>query len=219
MPLNRAQAARLIKRLDRGTIDDAGVKEIRGDWRVWARPSQLPPEGDWRIWLLLAGRGFGKTRSGAEWVRAQAESGAAQRIALVAPTARDARLVMVEGESGLLSIASAEARPTFEVSKRQLAWPNGAIATLFSADEPDRLRGPQFDAAWCDELAAWRYPAAWDMLMMGLRLGKHPRVVVTTTPKPVKLIRALLASPDCVVTRGGTRDNATISRRAFSPRS
>src|SRR5690348_10028225 len=99
-------------------------------------------------------------------------------------------------------------RPVFEPSKRQLTWPNGAIATLFSADEPDRLRGPQFDAAWCDELAAWRYPQAWDMLMMGLRLGQNPRVVVTSTPKPVKLIRALLASPDCAVTRGGTRENA-----------
>src|SRR6185437_3054620 len=182
--------------------------DVLDDWRIWARPSQLPPEGDWRIWLLLAGRGFGKTRSGAEWVRVQAESGAARRIALVAPTARDARLVMVEGESGLLAIAPDDRRPVFEPSKRQLTWPNGAIATLFSADEPDRLRGPQFDAAWCDELAAWRYPAAWDMLMMALRLGTNPRVVVTTTPKPVKLIRLLLASPDCVATRGGTRDNA-----------
>jgi phage terminase large subunit-like protein len=155
VPIKPIHAARLIDHLDRGTIDDAGVKEVRFDWSLWARPSQLPPDGDWRVWLLLAGRGFGKTRSGAEWVRAQAESGAAARIALVAPTARDARLVMVEGQSGLLAIAPDAARPVFEPSKRQLTWPNGAIATLFSADEPDRLRGPQFDAAWCDELAAW----------------------------------------------------------------
>jgi phage terminase large subunit-like protein len=125
------------------------------DWRLWARPSQLPPAGDWRVWLLLAGRGFGKTRSGAEWVRAQVSAGAAKRIALVAPTAADARDVMIEGESGLLAIAPSDDRPLYEPSKRRLSWPNGAVATLFSADEPERLRGPQFDAAWCDELAAW----------------------------------------------------------------
>jgi predicted phage terminase large subunit-like protein len=208
MPLTPAEATQLVADIDDAPLELENAQRLLDDWRVWARPSQLPPEGDWRIWLLLAGRGFGKTRSGAEWVRAQVESGAALRIALVAPTARDARLVMVEGESGLLAIAPDTMRPVFEPSKRQLTWPNGAIATLFSADEPDRLRGPQFDAAWCDELAAWRYPQAWDMLMMALRLGTNPRVVVTTTPKPVKLVRALLASPDCAVTRGGTRDNA-----------
>ena len=208
MPITSDEATRLAAEIDDAPLPEDDAQAVLDDWRVWARPSQLPPPGDWRVWLLLAGRGFGKTRSGAEWVRGLAESGAARRIALVAPTARDARLVMVEGESGLLAIAPAEARPTFEPSKRQLTWPNGAIATLFSADEPDRLRGPQFDAAWCDELAAWRYPEAWDMLMMALRLGQNPRVVVTTTPKPVKLIRALLAAPDCVVTRGGTQENA-----------
>ncbi len=208
MPLNPAEASQLIAEIDDAPLPDDEACAVLDDWSVWARASQLPPAGAWRIWLLLAGRGFGKTRSGAEWVREQAESGAAQRIALVAPTARDARLVMVEGESGFLAIAPDAMRPVFEPSKRLLTWPNGAIATLFSADEPDRLRGPQFDAAWCDELAAWRYPAAWDMLMMALRLGENPRAVVTTTPKPVKLIRALLASPDCAVTRGGTRENA-----------
>lgn len=202
------EAEQLADELERVPLPDDKAQTVLGDWRVWARPEQLAPDGNWRVWLLLAGRGFGKTRSGAEWVRAQVESGAAERIALVAPTARDARLVMVEGESGLLAIAPPDARPVFESSKRQLVWPNGAVATLFSADEPDRLRGPQFDAAWCDELAAWRYPAAWDMLMMALRLGTSPRAVVTTTPKPVKLIRMLLAAPDCIVTRGTTRDNA-----------
>jgi predicted phage terminase large subunit-like protein len=211
--MNPSEAALLDAHVARDDFTQSDATATLDDWRVWARPSQLPPAklvngGDWRVWLLLAGRGFGKTRSGAEWVRTAVASGAAQRIALVAPTARDARLVMVEGESGLLSIAPDGQRPVFEPSKHQLVWPSGAMATLFSADEPDRLRGPQFDAAWCDELAAWRYPQAWDMLMMGLRLGTQPRAVVTTTPKPVKLIRALLASPDCVVTRGTTRDNA-----------
>ncbi|HEX4192423.1 MAG TPA: terminase family protein, partial [Stellaceae bacterium] len=208
MPLTSDEAARLVAEIDADPMSRRAARDMLDGWHHWARPSQLAPDGEWRVWLLLAGRGFGKTRSGAEWVRGLAESGAARRIALVAPTARDARLVMVEGESGILSIAPADDRPAYEISKRQLTWPNGAIATVFSADEPDRLRGPQFDAAWCDELAAWRYPAAWDMLMMGLRLGQNPRVVVTTTPKPVKLIRTLLASPDCVVTRGGTRENA-----------
>ena len=160
MPLNPAEASQLAAEIEDAPLPDDDAQDVLDDGRVWARPSQLPPPKllngrAWRVWLLLAGRGFGKTRSGAEWVRGLAESGAAQRIALVAPTARDARLVMVEGESGLLAIASATMRPVFEPSKRQLTWPNGAIATLFSADEPDRLRGPQFDAAWCDELAAW----------------------------------------------------------------
>ena len=206
--MNPDEAALLDARVAREDFTHDDAVDTLHDWHLWARPSQLAPEGAWRVWLLLAGRGFGKTRTGAEWVRAAAESDAARRIALVAPTARDARLVMVEGASGLLAIAPDAQRPVYEASKAQLAWPSGAVATLFSADEPDRLRGPQFDAAWCDELAAWRYPQAWDMLMMALRLGRHPRVVATTTPKPVKLIRQLLAAPDCVVTRGTTRENA-----------
>ena len=180
---------------------------LNHDWRFWARPAQLPPEGAWRVWLLLAGRGFGKTRSGAEYIRARIESRSARRVALVAPTAADARDVMVEGESGLLSIAWDDYRPAYEPSKRRLTWPNGAIATCFSADEPERLRGPQHDLAWCDELAAWRYPAAWDNLLFGLRLGADPRAVVTTTPKPVKLLRDLLAAPGTAVTRGATCEN------------
>jgi phage terminase large subunit-like protein len=167
----------------------------------------LPPEGEWRIWLLLAGRGFGKTRTGAELVRTGAVSGSARRIAFVAPTAADARDVMVEGESGILTISPSRERPMYEPSKRRLTWPNGAIATLFSADEPDRLRGPQHDLAWCDEVAAWRHPVAWDMLMLGLRLGRRPRAVVTTTPRPTHLIRMLLADPLVVVTRGRTAEN------------
>ncbi len=188
---------------------------LQNDWRFWARPSQLPPAGDWRIWLLLAGRGFGKTRCGAEWVREQVEDGAARRIALVAPTAGDARDVMVEGASGILAVSRSTNRPLYEPSKRRLTWPDGAAATLFSADEPERLRGPQFDAAWCDEVAAWRYAEAWDMLMFGLRLGTRPRCVATTTPKPVRIIRTLLASPDCIVTGGSTRENAANLAPSF----
>jgi predicted phage terminase large subunit-like protein len=177
------------------------------DWTFWARENQVPPTGDWRIWLLLAGRGYGKTRTGAEWVRARVMAGLAGRIALVAPTAADTRDVMVEGESGLLAISWPEGRPLYEPSKRRVTWDNGAIATTYSADEPERLRGPQHDFAWCDELAAWRYAEAWDMLLFGLRLGADPRAVVTTTPRPTKLIRALVADPTVVVTRGTTAEN------------
>jgi phage terminase large subunit-like protein len=177
------------------------------EWTFWARDNQRPPEGDWRIWLLLAGRGFGKTRTGAELVRSRVAAQNARRVALVAPTAGDARDVMVEGESGILAISPQWERPLWEPSRRRLTWPNGAIATYYSAEEPERLRGPQHDAAWCDELASWRYPEAWDMLMFGLRLGNDPRVVVTTTPRPTALIRALLKHPAIVVTRGSTYEN------------
>ena len=165
--------------------------------------------------MLLAGRGFGKTRTGAEFVRAEVEAGRAGRVALVAPTAADARDVMVEGESGLLAICPPSNRPRYEPSKRRVTWDNGAIATLYSADEPERLRGPQHDLAWPDELAAWRYPETWDMLMFGLRLGARPRVVVTTTPRPTRLIRDLLAAPTTVVTRGSTYDNRANLAPAF----
>ncbi len=160
-------------------------------------------------------RATGGTRTGAEFVRASVMARQARHIALVAPTALDARSVMVEGESGLLSIGPADERPDYEPSLHRLTWQNGAVATLFSADEPDRLRGPQHDLAWCDELAAWRYPAAWDMLMFGLRLGADPRAVVTTTPRPIKLLRELLADPKVVTTRGRTIENAKNLAPAF----
>jgi phage terminase large subunit-like protein len=198
-----------------GALDEEASEALLADWQFWARPNQLPPPGDWRIWLLLAGRGFGKTRSGAEWVRRQVEQGKACRIALVAPTAASARDVMIEGESGLLAISPEDKRPSYEPSKRRLTWKNGAIATAFSAEEPDRLRGPQHDAAWCDELAAWHYAEAWDMLMLGLRLGRDPRCVVTTTPKPVPLIRRLLADKRVALTRGSTYENARNLAPAF----
>ncbi|TMJ56865.1 MAG: ATP-binding protein [Alphaproteobacteria bacterium] len=196
-------------------LSPAEARALLYDWSFWARPAQQPPAGSWRVWLLLAGRGFGKTRTGAELVRARVAGWTARRLALVAPTAADARNVMVEGESGILAISPPWDRPRYEPSKRRLTWPNGAIATLYSADEPERLRGPQHDATWCDELGSWRYPEAWDMLMLGMRLGADPRIVVTTTPRPTKLIRALIADPTAVVTRGSTYENRTNLAPAF----
>src|SRR6516162_4585245 len=183
---------------------------LETSWPAIARPNQLPPPGDWwQIWLLLAGRGFGKTRTLAEWVCEQALFGLASRIALVAATAADARDVLVEGESGILAVAPPWFRPIYEPSKRRLTWPNGAIGTTFSAEEPERLRGPQHDAAVCDELGSWSRPETWDMLQFGLRLGRNPRCLVATTPRPTKLIRELLAREgrDVVVTRGSTYEN------------
>lgn len=193
-------------------FSDREILALAYDWDgVFARPSQrLPQEIVDRSkmgWLALAGRGWGKTRVGAETIRSKVESGKYGRAAFVAPTAADARDVMVEGESGILACAPPWARPIYEPSKRRLTWPNGAIATLYSADEPDRLRGPQHDIAWADELAAWRYPDAWDMLEFGLRLGPHPIAVVTTTPKPTKLVKQLVSDPRFVVTAGSTFEN------------
>jgi predicted phage terminase large subunit-like protein len=181
-----------------------------GGWRAKARPQQLPPEGDWLGWLVMAGRGWGKNFTGAGWVNELVETGTAGRIALVAATAADARDTMVEGQSGLLRLAPPWNRPVYEPSKRRLSWPNGAIATTFSSEEADRLRGPEHDAAWADELAAWNDPqATWDMLQFGMRLGKRPRWLATTTPRPIKLLKELLAREgrDIVVTRGSTFEN------------
>ena len=181
-------------------------------WLDQARPNQLPPPGDWSTWLLLAGRGFGKTRAGAEWVKSQVETGTAGRIALVAPTAADARDIMLEGSSGIMTISPDWNRPLYEPSKRRLTWNNGAFATLFSSEEPDRLRGFSHDAAWADELAAWKDPqATWDQLQFTLRIGKHPRVLVSTTPRPIKLIKDLVGreGQDVVITRGSTYENAS----------
>ena len=211
-----ASLASLPEKDRQATLDGLSNSEIAAleyDWRFWARPNQLPPLGSWTYWLLLAGRGFGKTRCGAEWVRETKEICA--RIALVAPTAADVRDVMVEGESGILACSPPWDRPLYEPSKRRLTWQNGAMATTYSADEPERLRGPQHAAAWCDELAAWRYPDAFDQLMFGLRLGADPRCVITTTPKPIKLVRDLLTNPRCIPTRGSTFDNRANLAPAF----
>lgn len=204
-----SEQTQLLARLKR-----ADVEAIEYDWSFWARPKQVPPPGDWRVWLVLAGRGFGKTRTGAEWVRAQVAAGR-RRIALVAPTAADARDVMIEGESGIMAVCPSWDRPLYEPSKRRVTWPNGAIATAYSADEPDRLRGPQHDGAWADELAAWRYAEAWDQLLFGLRLGTDPRAVVTTTPKPVNVIRELVTAPTTAITRGSTYENRGNLASAF----
>jgi predicted phage terminase large subunit-like protein len=177
-------------------------------WELHRREKQVPPDDpDWLVWMLLMGRGWGKTRTGGEWVRAQIESEKCGRMALVAPTSADGRDVMVEGESGLLEICPPWNRPVYEPSKRRVSWPNGAIATIYSAEEPDRLRGPQHDGAWCDELASWKYPESWDMLLFGLRLGDQPRVVVTTTPRPVPHVKALAGLPTTRVVRGSTYEN------------
>ena len=185
-------------------------------WPLHARDSQLPPKGDWKTWTILAGRGFGKTRTGAEWVRAQVENRQAGRIALVARTLPEAQSIMVHGESGIINICPPWDKPIYEPSKRKLTWPNGAHALAFSSHEPDQLRGPQFDAAWCDELASWEYPAqTWDNLTFALRLGRRPRSVVTTTPKSIELLKTLTNRPGVQVTRGTTFDNKDNLAPAF----
>ena len=190
-----------------GSLADA----LEGDWHHRARPSQLPPPGDWNGWLVMAGRGYGKNRMASQWIHEEVRAKRAGRIALVAPTAADARDTIVEGESGILATAPSWCRPEYEPSKRKLTWPTGAVAHTFSSEESDRLRGVQFDLAFADELAAWNDPqATWDILMFGLRLGKSPRWMVTTTPRPIKLLKELLAreGSDVFVTRGSTFENA-----------
>ncbi|MEJ7933378.1 terminase family protein [Sphingobium sp. AN558] len=192
-------------------LDEAAAERLALDWRWHARPEQIAPDGEWRIWLMMAGRGFGKTRAGAEWVREVAEGDPRARIAIVGATLGEARSVMVEGASGLLSIAPWWNRPAFAPALRRLIWPNGAMATLYGAAEPEALRGPQFSHGWADEIAKWPGGVtAWDNMMMGLRLGRKPRVLATTTPRPVPLVRALVAREgfDAIVTRGRTADNA-----------
>ncbi|MDC7787589.1 terminase family protein [Rhodoplanes sp. TEM] len=195
------------------------LRRIAADFALFAHPHQEHAEtgndgGPWTTWLVLGGRGAGKTRLGAEWVRALVHGTApwaAQRygaLALVGESERDARDVMVEGVSGLLRLSPRAERPAWIPTRRRLEWPNGAVARVFSADDPDSLRGPQFDAAWCDELAKWRYAdAAFDMLQFGLRLGVRPRQMITTTPRPIPLIRRLITDPHTRVTRAGTAAN------------
>ena len=196
--------------------------EWRWHWHLWARAAQLPPDGDWRVWLVMAGRGFGKTRAGAEWVRLVAEDPAA-RIALVAATLNEGRAVMVEGESGLLSVCPPHRAPKYEPSLRRLSWDNGATATLYSAGEPEALRGPQHSHAWCDELGKWedtngQARRTWENLMLGLRVGDAPRIMVTTTPRTVPLVRKLLGQTldgQVIVTRGSTLENRAHLPRRF----
>lgn len=204
----------------------AGMDEelLLWDWSVWARPEQVPPEDDWNVWLVLAGRGFGKTRLASEWVREMAKytNEGQRRFALVARTAADVRDVIVEGESGIINVSPPSEKPLYEPSKRRLTWPNGNTASLFTADEPDGLRGPQFTHAWGDEIAAWRQTpdaagmTAFDNLRVGTRLGKAPKMLVTTTPKRVPLLYKLIEesrmdkdpASRVLITRGSTMDNA-----------
>lgn len=185
------------------------VAEDLFDWEgKWARVPQSYPKGRWSTWIIKAGRGYGKTRTGAENVRAWAEGEAGIRIAMVARTSSDVRDTMVEGESGILAISPPWARPHYEPSKRRITWPNGSIATTYTADEPDLLRGPQFHKAWADEIASWRFlQESWDNLQLALRLGDDPRLIVTTTPKPLQFLRKLLADPTSIVTGGSTYEN------------
>lgn len=203
------------------------VEDFEHDWTIWARPNQLPPDegcpccnGKWINWLLLAGRGFGKTRTGAEWVHESTKI--YQRFHLVGATASDVRDVMVEGESGLLSTAKRGNKVKYSPTKRRLDWENGAMALCYSGEEPERLRGPQCEAAWADELAAWEYEETWSQLQLGLRLGVKPRTVITTTPKPTRLIKRLVKDLDrkwpnrlTHVTTGSTFENSSNLSETF----
>jgi phage terminase large subunit-like protein len=224
-----------LKRLSAAGLTEAYLAEanlrterrLHRDFAVFAHPHQEHGEagnngGPWTTWLMLGGRGAGKTRTGAEWVRAMVHgippwtNRAHGRVALIGETAHDAREVMVEGESGLLRTSPRMQRPEWTATRRRLQWPNGAVGQVFSADDPQSLRGPQFEAAWCDELAKWRYAeATFDMLQFGLRLGARPRQLVTTTPRPLPLIKRLIVDPRTRVTRAPTRANQDYLSPAF----
>ncbi|MEO1135005.1 MAG: terminase family protein, partial [Pseudomonadota bacterium] len=194
-------------------------------WRINAHAHQLHPQGDWTTWLILGGRGAGKTRAGAEWVRALADDrsndNAPRRdrkraIALVAETYADAREVMIEGPSGIRAVSLDDERPDYEASRRRLVWPNGAVAYAFSAEDPDGIRGYQFDAAWSDELCKWRYAEeTWSNLQLALRLGERPRQMATTTPRPTALLKRLIAAETTEVTRASTYANRAHLSDAF----
>jgi phage terminase large subunit-like protein len=191
-------------------------------FEFWALPHQLPPEGRWRSWVVLGGRGAGKSRAGAEWVRAQVEgarptdTGRARRVALVGATFDQVRDVMIQGESGILACSPPDRRPVWKAGERKLIWPNGAEAQAFSAHDPEGLRGPQFDAAWVDELAKWKKAGeTWDMLQFALRLGDDPRACVTTTPRNAPVLKRLLDSPSTVTTHAPTEANRANLAESF----
>jgi phage terminase large subunit-like protein len=202
-------------------MTDGALKEIQYDWPFWGRPNQLAPGGNWTTWLIMAGRGFGKTRSGAEFVRHKVETGQAGRVALVGRSEADVRDTMVQGESGLIACSPPHFRPRYLASKRRVEWPNGAYALMFSSKEPDQLRGPQHDLAWSDELASWIYlDDTWSNLQLGLRLGSNPQQVITTTPRPVKRVRILvnrakMPGSSVVVTSGSSYENRSNLAPAF----
>ncbi len=203
-------------------LDDHAITALPWLFEVWALPHQLPPAGDWRTWVVLGGRGAGKTRAGSEWVRRMVEGGtpeapgAARRVALVGETLDQARDVMVFGESGIVACTPPDRRPRWHATRRRLEWPNGAQAQIFSARDAESLRGPQFDAAWADELAKWPRPeAAWDMLQFALRLGDDPRACVTTTPRNVAALKRLVHLPSTAVTHAPTEANRAHLAESF----
>ncbi|MGB0904934.1 MAG: terminase large subunit domain-containing protein, partial [Mangrovicoccus sp.] len=191
-------------------------------FEFWALDHQLPPEGDWKTWVIMGGRGAGKTRAGSEWVRSEVEGslptqpGRSKRVALIGETFDQVREVMVFGDSGIMSCSPPDRKPVWEATRRRLVWPNGATATCFSASEPEALRGPQFDAAWVDELAKWKKAEdAWDMLQFGLRLGEAPRQVVTTTPRNVSVLKRILDTASTVTTKAPTEANKAYLAKSF----
>ena len=205
-----------------GSLSDQALMALPWLFEFWALPHQLPPEGAWKSWVIMGGRGAGKTRAGAEWVRAEVEGsgprdpGRARRVALLGETVDQVREVMVFGDSGILACSPPDRKPDWEAGRKRLVWPNGAVAQVFSAHEPEALRGPQFDAAWVDELAKWkRAEDAWDMLQFALRLGKNPRQVVTTTPRNVGVLKAILKNPSTVITHAPTEANRAYLAASF----
>lgn len=205
-----------------GGLSDNALASLPWLFDFWALPHQLPPEGDWKSWVIMGGRGAGKTRAGSEWVRRQVEGasadapGRAKRVALVAETFDQGRDVMVFGDSGIIACSPPDRRPVWEAGRRRLVWSNGAVAQVFSAHEPEALRGPQFDAAWVDELAKWKKAEeSWDMLQFALRLGEHPQQVITTTPKNVGVLKAILRNPSTVATHAPTEANRAYLAESF----
>lgn len=188
------------------SASEAETLALAWSWRQTARPNQILPDGDWTYWLIMAGRGFGKTRTGAETTREWVKAGF-RYVNLIGATADDARDIMVQGESGILAVCPPWDRPEYKPSQRKLIWPNGAESLIFTADEPERLRGKQHEKLWADELGAWRYPDAWDQAKFGLRLGTRPQALITTTPRPTSLVKGLLADAGTHITRGNTADN------------
>jgi len=215
----------LIERDKRAFINALSLDEVEDleyDALFWLRKKQRPPPGDWNQWAVIAGRGFGKTYTGNQFIRLNVEgdtplgAGKCSNVAIIAETAADARDVLVEGPAGILALSPKDYRPLYEPSKRRLTWPNGAIGILFNATEPDQLRGPQHDLALCDEFAKWKYAReTWDMLQFGLRLGTHPRAAITTTPRPIAVLKEILRDPKTVTTRGSTYENEVNLARTF----
>jgi len=233
MGLSRAEKYRALSEGQRreyvARLGEERARAAMKQWHWWGRPEQFAPgtkdaaisRKDWDYWLILAGRGYGKTRAGAEWVIERARE-PGLHIALAGPTSDDVRKTMLsagleemKGASGILAVSPPDFMPQYEPSKRMLTWPNGTVGTLYSAEEPERFRGPQHHVAWADELAAWKYPESWDQLKFGLRLGSQPQACITTTPKPKPMIKELIKDPRTVVVTGSTYENRVNLAQAF----